>query len=108
MLCVRLPYIYIYIYMYDIYIYIYRALVGFSPRMNAYDSITGHARYLRWQHTWWSGIYSIILTKVSFLHQDYLDEYFNVIPTHFLDYIDAHRNCEDIAMAYVIAVTVSD
>lgn len=80
-----------------------RTLVGFSPRMNAFDTTTGHARYLRWQHTWWSGLYSIILTKVSFLHRDYLAEYFRIIPPHFLQYIDEHRNCEDLAMAYVVA-----
>jgi hypothetical protein len=80
-----------------------RALVGFSPRMNAFNTTTGHARYLRWQHTWWSGMYSIVLTKVSFLHRDYLAEYFKIIPDTFLQYIDAHRNCEDLAMAYVVA-----
>ena len=85
-----------------------RALVGFSPRMNAFDTTTGHGRYLRWQHTWWSGLYSIILTKVCFLHKDYLAEYFKVIPDSFLHYIDSHRNCEDLAMAYVVASKVSE
>lgn len=32
----------------------------------------GQRNYLRWQHTWWSGTYSIILTKASLLHRDYL------------------------------------
>lgn len=81
------------------------ALVGFSPRMNAFDAYSGRSRYLRWQHTWWSGLYSIMLTKVAFLHRDYLDAYFDVIPSEFLQYVDRHRNCEDLAMAYTVAVT---
>ena len=77
-------------------------LVGFSPRMTTYDIITGdhkhsrhfllgfftlllasllhsfsdplgQRRYLRWQNTWWSGTYSIILTKACLLHRNYLD-----------------------------------
>ena len=58
--------------------YMCSALVGYSPRMNAFDSSTGLSRYLRWQHTWWSGLYSIVLTKEGFLHRDYLDRYFEV------------------------------
>lgn len=82
------------------------ALVGFSPRMNAFDAHNGRSRYLRWQHTWWSGVYSIMLTKVAFLHRDFLGLYFDVISVEFLRYVDEHRNCEDLAMAYTVAVTV--
>jgi len=80
-----------------------RALVGFSPRMNAYDPNTGADRYLRWQHTWWNGVYSIILTKACFLHKNFLEQFFKVLPEERIRKIDANRNCEDIAMAYVVA-----
>jgi hypothetical protein len=84
-----------------------RTLVGFSPRMNAYDPRTDSDRYLRWQHTWWNGVYSIILTKACFLHRRYLDEFFKVLPAKLIEEMDKNRNCEDIAMAYVVAVQVS-
>jgi hypothetical protein len=75
--------------------------------MNAYDPRTDSDRYLRWQHTWWNGIYSIILTKACFLHRRYLDEFFKVLPAKLIEEMDKNRNCEDIAMAYVVAVQVS-
>jgi hypothetical protein len=48
-------------------------------------------------------MYSIVLTKAAMLHRDYLNMYDNIIPKSFLDFIDSHRNCEDIAMAYIIS-----
>lgn len=80
-----------------------RVLVGFAPRQHAYNPITGAMQYLRWQHTWWNGVYSIMLTKVSFFHKDYLNDFFEVLPESLIEKIDKNRNCEDIAMAYVIA-----
>ena len=72
--------------------------------MNAYNPYNGEDRYMRWQHTWWNGIYSIILTKASFFHRQYLDQYFKVISVNLIEEMDKQRNCEDIAMAYVIAL----
>ncbi len=66
---------------------------------------TASPQYLRWQHTWWNGRYSIILTKIAFMHKKYLSRYHEMVPKSLLDYIDDHRNCEDIAMAYVIATS---
>ena len=80
--------------------------MGFSPRMHAFDIVSGKSRYLRWQHTWWSGLYSIMLTKISFLHRDHLRDYETHVPPTFKAYVDKHRNCEDIAMAYVVALKV--
>jgi len=73
--------------------------------MHAYDIVSGNWRYLKWQHTWWSGVYSIMLTKASILHRDYLTSFSSgsLLPTEFLEHIDKTRNCEDIAMAYVVA-----
>jgi Glycosyl transferase family 64 domain len=94
-------------------------MVGFSPRMVSYDADSGRARYMRWQHTWWSGLYSIVLTKAAILHKNYLlprhsqsltsqtndkDSFFMSQTTKsVLDYIDYNRNCEDIAMSSLVA-----
>lgn len=83
------------------------ALVGFSPRIYAFDTETGLSRYLRWQHTWWNGFYSIMLTKAAFINKKYLYEYDKVIPKAFLNHIDNNRNCEDLAMAYTVATLAS-
>ena len=80
-----------------------RALVGFSPRMHGYDALSGDTRYLRWQHTWWSGVYSIMLTKAAFMHRDYLSDFQRLVPQAFLQHVDDVRNCEDLALAYVAA-----
>lgn len=80
-----------------------RVLVGFSPRMHVNDIYTGKLRYLNWQFTWWNGMYTIMLTKAAIMHKDYLPEYDKVVPAEMLTHIDTHRNCEDLAMAHVVA-----
>lgn len=81
-----------------------RALVGYSPRLNAWNPVSGQARYLRWQHTWWNGLYSIVLTKVAFLHKRYLQLYKETLPAAISQFIDDRMNCEDIVMAHLVAV----
>lgn len=78
------------------------ALVGYAPRMHAINPVSGEDRYLRWQDTWWNGMYSIVLTKAAFLHKKYLREFFKILPESFVADIDRNRNCEDIAMSYVV------
>ena len=48
-------------------------MVGFSPRIHGIDPETSDTIYYKWHRTWWNGEYSIMLTKVSFLHKKYLD-----------------------------------
>lgn len=79
------------------------SLVGFSPRIAQVDFTTSTTRYLRWQHTWWNGLYSIVLTKIAFLHRDYLKRFSDTVPQDVRRYVDEHRNCEDLAMAFVVA-----
>lgn len=79
-------------------------LVGFSPRLTTQDSVTGKSRYMRWQHTWWNGKYTIMLTKLALMHKQYMHAYTKLIPPSIQSYIDTHRNCEDIAMAHMVAV----
>lgn len=81
-----------------------KTLVGFSPRIYAYDVLSGALKYLRWQHTWWSGFYSIMLTKASYIHRGYFELFSKLVPKDFLDYVDQVRNCEDIAMAHVVSM----
>jgi len=49
-----------------------------------------------------------MLTKASILHRDYLTSFADgsLLPAGFLKHIDKTRNCEDIAMAYVVAAKV--
>jgi len=74
--------------------------------MHTYDVIAGNQRYLSWQYTWWSGMYTIMLTKAAIMHRDYLPDYEKLVPQEMLTQITTHRNCEDIAMAYVVAKQV--
>ena len=39
----------------------------------------------------------------AFLHRDYLQLYTAGMPPGVHAYVDLHRNCEDIAMAFVVA-----
>lgn len=50
-----------------------------------------------------SSLYSIVLTKASFLHRDYLTAFQQLVPETVLEEIDRNRNGEDIAMAHVVA-----
>lgn len=84
------------------------ALVGFFPRLaspprdpkNQYSTI-----YHTWPYVYMKHRFNIILTKASFLHKKYLDMYFDDQhnPKEVLDYVDEHFNCEDIAMAFLVA-----
>ncbi|GMS88003.1 hypothetical protein PENTCL1PPCAC_10178, partial [Pristionchus entomophagus] len=47
--------------------------------------------------------YSMILTSFAFVHKEFLFEYtYNQHPA-ILEYVDKHRNCEDIAMNYLVS-----
>lgn len=78
-----------------------RVLVGWVPRLH--EANGGAFDYLGWWTVWWRGLHSIILTKSCFLHRDYLKAYTNKMPEGIHDYIDKHRNCEDIAMSFIVA-----
>jgi hypothetical protein len=51
-------------------------------------------------------MYTIMLTKAAILHRDFLPKYDQIIPKAMVEHIDKNRNCEDIAMAYVVAKEV--
>jgi len=78
-----------------------RTLVGFMPRthIRRNDAL----EYRCWWRVWWDGAYSIILTKAAILHHDYFRAYFEVLPKEIFTLVDTRRNCEDIAMQFLIA-----
>ncbi|XP_058109210.1 glycosylinositol phosphorylceramide mannosyl transferase 1 isoform X1 [Magnolia sinica] len=81
-------------------------MVGFVPRMHWVDKTKGSAEYYSyggWWSVWWMGRYSMVLSKAAFFHKKYLDMYTNQMPASIRDYITKNRNCEDIAMAFLVA-----
>lgn len=88
----------------------------------------GRFRYGGWWSVWWTGTYSMVLSKAAFFHSKYLDIYTNNMPSSISDYITKNRflwslfpfplipfmslanfefeffrNCEDIAMSFLVA-----
>jgi Glycosyl transferase family 64 domain len=78
-----------------------RNIVGFMPRLHLRGK-TGFV-YACWWRVWWHGVYSIILTKAAFLHHDYFHAYTHKMPQAIRDLVDRQRNCEDIAMQFLIS-----
>lgn len=79
--------------------------VGFSPRYGGFDEVQDKYEYGGWRRTWLTGQYTIVLTKVCFIHKNYLSLYFSETSKRMLEHIDKNRNCEDLAMAHIIAKT---
>ncbi|KAK3131226.1 hypothetical protein QOZ80_6BG0503710 [Eleusine coracana subsp. coracana] len=82
------------------------AMVGFVPRMHWLAdtrSNTKEYRYGSWWSVWWTGSYSMVLSKASFFHRQYLDLYTNHMPPSIREYVNENRNCEDIAMSFLVA-----
>ncbi|XP_022156919.1 glycosyltransferase family 64 protein C4 [Momordica charantia] len=81
-------------------------MVGFVPRMHWPDHSEGEMgrfRYGGWWSVWWSGTYSMVLSKAAFFHSKYLAIYSNNMPASIRDYVSKNRNCEDIAMSFLVA-----
>ena len=79
-----------------------QSLVGFMPRIHLRGS-DGLLSYRCWWRVWWEGAYSIILTKAAFIHHRYFNLYTNNMPKGVHELVDKERNCEDIAMQYLVA-----
>lgn len=89
---------------YDVWQASPRSLVGFTPRLATYEPATGRYRYQSsFKMVWWHGRYNVVLTKCCFLHRDYLAAYFDALSPDTLAYIDERRNCEDLAMQFVVS-----
>ncbi|BAS99390.1 glycosylinositol phosphorylceramide mannosyl transferase 1 [Oryza sativa Japonica Group] len=82
------------------------AMVGFVPRMHWLADPGSNAkeyRYGSWWSVWWTGTYSMVLSKASFFHRQYLDLYTIRMLPSIRDYVNENRNCEDIAMSFLVA-----
>jgi len=83
------------------------ALVGFFPRdyapaRNPPDGCTW--KYVANELTLWrTGRYSIILTKAAFMDQKYLRLYKEKLPEAVREYVDKVKNCEDLAMQFLVS-----
>ncbi|ERN09729.1 hypothetical protein AMTRI_Chr08g202160 [Amborella trichopoda] len=81
-------------------------MVGFVPRMHWLDKTKEDEMYYAyggWWSVWWMGTYSMVLSKAAFFHRKYLDMYTNQMPASIRDYVTRNRNCEDIAMSFLVA-----
>ena len=85
------------------------AIVGYyprlaSPKLGIFES-KAEVIYHTWPIVFAKQKFNIILTKASFFHAKYLDMYHDddENPKQILEYVDAHKNCEDIAMAFLVA-----
>ncbi|KAG0584851.1 hypothetical protein KC19_3G239300 [Ceratodon purpureus] len=84
------------------------SMVGFVPRMHwvkAKNPSFGSYEYSYggWWSVWWMGTYSMVLSKAAFIHKKYLDLYTNELPASIRQYVKDERNCEDIAMSFLVA-----
>eukprot|EP01018_Ginkgo_biloba_P012421 Gb_27972 [translate_table: standard] len=82
------------------------SMVGFVPRMHWADTKNlGSMRYKYggWWSVWWMGTYSMVLSKAAFFHQKYLEMYTYQMPATIQEYVSRERNCEDIAMSFLVA-----
>ncbi|XP_009344563.1 glycosylinositol phosphorylceramide mannosyl transferase 1 [Pyrus x bretschneideri] len=80
-------------------------MVGFVPRMHRIDpkGDKNHYIYGGWWSVWWTGTYSMVLSKAAFFHKKYLSLYTNEMPASIKEFITKNRNCEDIAMSFLVA-----
>ncbi|XP_057489647.1 glycosylinositol phosphorylceramide mannosyl transferase 1-like [Actinidia eriantha] len=63
----------------------------------------GRYIYGGWWTVWWTGTYSMIPSKAAFFHNKYLSLYTNEMPASIREYVAMNRNCEDIAMSFLVA-----
>lgn len=81
-------------------------MVGYVPRVHWVDPLKGERDkyiYSGWWSVWWTGSYSMILSKAAFFHKKYLSMYTNEMPLSIREYVRKNRNCEDIAMSFLVA-----
>jgi glucuronyl/N-acetylglucosaminyl transferase EXT1 len=72
-------------------------LVGWPSRRHLWTE--GHWEY----DSNIGGSYSMILTGAAFFHRKYLELYATSLPKRVYDFVDLHKNCEDIAFNFLVA-----
>lgn len=80
-------------------------MVGFVPRVHWVDHSGGTIgyKYGGWWMVWWTGTYSMVLSKAAFFHKKYLYMYTKDMPASIRKYVTRSRNCEDIALSFLVA-----
>lgn len=89
------------------------AMAGYYPRLAATSmrsSNNGELIYYSWPTVFIRQQFNFILSKASFLHRKYLSLYSDASkhPQEILDYVDEHMNCEDVALAMLVANATKD
>ncbi|MCP9261334.1 hypothetical protein DINM_004709 [Dirofilaria immitis] len=74
-------------------------LVGFLPRSAAFNESTKLYEY----HTEWANSMNIILMRGAFYHKYYGMLYHELLPSEMIEYVEKHKDCEDIAMNFLIS-----
>lgn len=88
------------------------ALVGYYARN--YAPMTTPGDGCSWKYVanelslWWSGRYSIVLTKAAFMDQKYLTLYKEHLPAGVREYVDEGKNGEDIAMQFLVSAITNE
>ncbi|EOY17868.1 Nucleotide-diphospho-sugar transferases superfamily protein isoform 4 [Theobroma cacao] len=69
-------------------------MVGYVPRMHWVDEKKGKDNYIYggWWSVWWTGTYSMILSKAAFFHKKYLKLYTDEMPASIKEYITRNRS----------------
>ncbi|KAB1210788.1 Exostosin-2 [Morella rubra] len=81
-------------------------MVGFVPRIHWLEKAKNGDQFYEyggWWSVWWTGTYSMVLSKAAFFHKKYLDMYTHKMQSSIRDYVSRERNCEDIAMSLLVA-----
>nr|XP_054774735.1 exostosin-2-like [Lytechinus pictus] len=74
-------------------------LVGFPSRLHLWDEAHGKWKY----ESEWMNDHSMVLTGAAFYHKYFSYAYTHKMSPHIKTWVDAHMNCEDIAMNFLIA-----
>ncbi|RYR56385.1 hypothetical protein Ahy_A05g022096 [Arachis hypogaea] len=81
------------------------SMVGFVPRTHSVNKEQNNVAYYiyeGWWSVWWTGTYTMVLSKAAFFHRKYLDFYAHMSPS-IQNYVANERSCEDIAMSLLVA-----
>jgi hypothetical protein len=69
-------------------------MVGFVPRVHWPEKSNDKANYYTysgWWSVWWSGTYSMVLSKAAFFHKKYLSLYTNSMPASIREFTTKNR-----------------
>ncbi|OIW04094.1 hypothetical protein TanjilG_00654 [Lupinus angustifolius] len=79
---------------FDVWLSAPDTMVGFVPRVHWVDSLKGEGNkfvYGGWWSVWWTGTYSMVLSKAAFFHKKYFTLYTNEMPTSIREYVTKNR-----------------